>query len=98
MTPEALDALTPEERRQVYGMLRLRVEVAADGTMEARGILSENVCVQHKNGQPTAQDGLCENGLASRYNSKNTKESEVRFCAVLGSGAAEVRFQRTILS
>ena len=35
MTPEGLDALTPEERRQVYGMLRLRVEVAADGTMEA---------------------------------------------------------------
>jgi hypothetical protein len=35
MTPEALDALTPEERRQVYGMLRLRVEVAADGTMVA---------------------------------------------------------------
>ena len=42
MTPEALDALTPEERRQVYGMLRLRVEVAADGTMKAHGILSEN--------------------------------------------------------
>ena len=37
MTPEALDALTPEERRQVYGMLRLRAEVAADGTMVARG-------------------------------------------------------------
>src|SRR5688500_6932257 len=46
MTPEGLDALTPEERRQVYGMLRLRVEVAADGTMEAQGILSENTRVQ----------------------------------------------------
>jgi hypothetical protein len=65
MTPGALDALTPEERRQVYGMLRLRIEVAADGTMEAQGILSENVCVQHEGGRPASEEGLCENGLAS---------------------------------
>jgi hypothetical protein len=58
MTPEALDALTPEEHRQVYGMLRLRIEVAADGTMEAQGIL-------RKNWRPAGSDGLCENGLAS---------------------------------
>src|SRR5215204_1260671 len=45
MTPTALDGLTPEERRQVYGMLRLNVDVYADGRMEARGILSENVRV-----------------------------------------------------
>ena len=64
MTPDALDALTPEKRRQVYGMLRLRVEVAADGTMEAQGILSENVCVQHEDGRPASEEGLCENGLA----------------------------------
>src|SRR5215207_7633472 len=57
MTPEALDALTPEKRRQVYGMLRLRAEVAADGTMEAQGILRENW-------RPAGSDGLCENGLA----------------------------------
>jgi hypothetical protein len=64
MTPEALDALTPGKRRQVYGILRLRVEVAADGTMVARGILSENVCVKHENGHPASEEGLCENGLA----------------------------------
>jgi len=58
MTPQALDALTPEERRQVYGMLRLRVEVAADGTMVARGILSEHW-------RPAGSDEFCENGLAS---------------------------------
>jgi hypothetical protein len=58
MTPEALDALTPEERRQVYGMLRLRVEVAADGAMVARGIPSEDW-------RPAGSDGFCENGLAS---------------------------------
>jgi site-specific DNA recombinase len=66
MTPEALDALTPEERRQVYGMLRLRVEVAADGTMEAQGILSENLCVYNENGHSVGEEGLCENGLARR--------------------------------
>ena len=58
MAPEALDALTPEERRQVYGMLRLRVEVAADGKMVARGILSEDW-------RPADTDEFCENGLAS---------------------------------
>ena len=60
MTPEALDALTPEERRQVYGMLRLRVEVAAAGTMVARGILSEDW-------RPASSDGFCEHGLASLF-------------------------------
>ncbi len=44
MVPEALASLAPEERRQVYGMLRLRVEIAADGSMEARGVLSESLC------------------------------------------------------
>jgi hypothetical protein len=34
MAPEALDALTPGERRQVYGMLRLEVQVDVDGAME----------------------------------------------------------------
>ena len=66
ITPEALDALTPEERRQVYGMLRLRVEVAADGTMEAHGILSENIRVNDKNGCLESKIALCENGLAPR--------------------------------
>src|SRR5215212_3919855 len=65
MTPEGLDALTPEQRRQVYGMLQLKVEVAADGTMEAQGILSEYVCLQHEDGRPASEEGLCENGLAS---------------------------------
>jgi hypothetical protein len=65
MVPEELDALTGEERRQVYGMLRLKVDVAADGSMEVRGILSENVRVLYENGRPVGEDCLCENGLAS---------------------------------
>jgi hypothetical protein len=98
MTPEALDALTPEERRQVYGMLRLRVEVAADGKMVARGILSENFCVHDKNGGPASEEGFCEHGLASPYKSENTKRSEVGFSAVLGHGASEFCLERTTLS
>ena len=97
MTPEGLDALTLEERRQVYGMLRLRVEVAAGGTMEAQGILSENVCVQHEDGRPASEEAFCENCLASLCKSENTKWSELRFSAVLGSGISEVRFERTTL-
>jgi hypothetical protein len=48
LTPEALDSLTPEERKQVYTMLRLKVEVAADGSMEARGIMGDilHVCTR----------------------------------------------------
>jgi site-specific DNA recombinase len=65
MAPEALDALTGEERRQVYAMLRLKVDVAADGGMEVRGILSENVRVLYENGRPVGGECLCENGLAS---------------------------------
>jgi site-specific DNA recombinase len=64
MAPEALDVLMGEERRQVYAMLRLQVEVAADGAMEVRGILSENVRVLYENGCPTDGDCLCETDLA----------------------------------
>ena len=67
MTPEALDALTPEERRQVYGMLRLKVEVYADGRMEARGVLSEDVCKLHENGHANEDESFCENGLAPLF-------------------------------
>jgi site-specific DNA recombinase len=60
MLPEALDSLASEERRQVYGMLRLKVEIAADGSMEARGVLSDTLQVLHENGHI-----LCESGVAS---------------------------------
>ena len=38
MIPEALDALTPEERHRVYKMLRLRVLLNADGSTEITGV------------------------------------------------------------
>jgi hypothetical protein len=37
MMPEALDSLAPVERSQIYGMLMLKVDVSADGTMQERG-------------------------------------------------------------
>ena len=67
LAPEALDSLTPQERRQVYTTLRLKVEVFGDGRMEARGILSENVRVLHENGRPVGEDCLCENGLVPPF-------------------------------
>jgi site-specific DNA recombinase len=66
MAPDALDNLTPEERRQIYAMLRLKVEVAADGSMAVRGILSENVRVKDENERQVGEERLCENGIASR--------------------------------
>jgi hypothetical protein len=67
MTPGALDALTPEKRRQVYGMLRLKVEVDADGRMKARGVLSENVCKLHANGHENGDECLCGNDLVHLF-------------------------------
>ena len=38
MVPEALDALTSEERHRVYKMLRLKVLIHADGPTEVTGV------------------------------------------------------------
>jgi hypothetical protein len=39
MAPEALDSLTPEERHELYKMLRLKARVLVDGTAEIGGAL-----------------------------------------------------------
>jgi len=41
MAPEALDSLTPEERHQLYKILRLRVIAGADRTLTAEGMFGE---------------------------------------------------------
>jgi len=41
MAPEALDALTPEERHQLYQLLRLRVMADVDRNLTAEGMLGE---------------------------------------------------------
>ncbi|MDQ3999527.1 MAG: recombinase family protein [Actinomycetota bacterium] len=43
LVPEALDSLTPDERQQVYRMLRLRVMAHPDGTLEASGVPASDV-------------------------------------------------------
>ena len=42
MTPAALDTLSPEERHNVYKMLRLTVEVFPDGSLNVTGILRDS--------------------------------------------------------
>ena len=39
MTPEALDNLSPEERHSSYKLLKLRVDMHLDGTLEVSGVL-----------------------------------------------------------
>ena len=41
LAPEALDALSPEERRKVYVMLDPTVEALADGTLKMSGAFGE---------------------------------------------------------
>lgn len=45
MAPEALNALTPEERHQFYKMLRLRVSAYPDSSLEVSGAFGEGVDV-----------------------------------------------------
>jgi site-specific DNA recombinase len=45
MIPEVLGALEPEERHQVYKMLRLRVTVGTNGGIEVNGALGEGLGV-----------------------------------------------------
>jgi hypothetical protein len=42
MAPEALDTLTPEERHELYEILRLRVTAAEDRTLTAEGVFGED--------------------------------------------------------
>jgi len=41
LAPEALDALSPEERRKVYVILNLTVEPLADGGLQISGAFGE---------------------------------------------------------
>jgi len=62
--PEELERLKPEERRRVYGMLRLEVSARPDGTLEARGILSESLRVSPANGGVVYTPELAQSCIA----------------------------------
>ncbi len=83
-TPEALDGLTPEERHQVYRMLRLRAAIKIGGTLEVGGMFGEG-------------SGFCHSKMRSWTHCESTKQSELRFRALLSDGAREVRFERVVI-
>ena len=47
IAPEALDSLTPEERHQLYRMLRLEVMVRPDGDLEVSEVFGEGFAVSN---------------------------------------------------
>jgi hypothetical protein len=52
--PEALDALTPEGRLKIYGILGLRAVVRSDGGVEASGLFENNLSVCTRTTDPWA--------------------------------------------
>jgi site-specific DNA recombinase len=57
--PEDLERVGPEERRRIYGMLRLEISARPDGTFEARGVLVKGLRVGPGHGR-----AVCETTLA----------------------------------
>jgi hypothetical protein len=58
MAPNALDSLAPEERHHVYKMLKLRVTVSLDGTLEVSGAFGDDftMCkMQTGSGSPSGR-------------------------------------------
>ena len=53
LTPEHLSALGPEERRTVYSMLELTVEVLPDGSLKVSGAFGEETPVWETAGTST---------------------------------------------
>jgi hypothetical protein len=81
MVPEALDSLLPEERHQVYKMLRLKVIAHVDRTLEVSGMFAGGLTVSNSE-------------TVSIYRSQNTKTSSlvrVGFRAVLNESGDEIR-------
>ena len=54
MAPDALYTRTPEERHQVYRMLRLGVVVRMDGSLELSGTFGEGDALCHTEAQYSA--------------------------------------------
>jgi site-specific DNA recombinase len=63
MVPEVLDALTPEERHHIYKMLRLRIVVYPDGTLEVSGTFGDGLELSEYG--PTPGNGVSSNARSS---------------------------------
>jgi DNA repair exonuclease SbcCD nuclease subunit len=70
--PEELERLKPEERHRVYGMLRLEVSTRPDRTLEARGILGENLLVGSENGRAVCDPELALSCIAGWRMQRNS--------------------------
>src|SRR5215212_5074523 len=81
MASEALNVLAPEERHQVYRILRLQAAMMMNGTLGISGTFGEG-------------DVLCPTTTPSWTRFESTKHTELRFSALLTDGTREVRFER----
>lgn len=79
--PEALEALVPEDRQQLYKILRLTAVVKPDGSMEISGAFGSHL-------------GVRDLDTTLGCNSQNTTQLELRFQAILDDGVCDVRFER----
>jgi hypothetical protein len=90
MVPAGLKALDPDERRRVYGMTRLRIEIAPDGAMHARGVLGEPLGAARED-----RALLRKKELTPECYPEHTKTSGFAFRAVVGGGIPHIRLERS---
>ena len=83
--PEALNVLAPEERNQVYRILRLQAAIMMDGMLDVSGTFGEG-------------DVFCPITTPPLSRFKSTKQTELKFRALLTEGAREVRFEHATMS
>jgi hypothetical protein len=76
LIPQKLWELEPEDRQRIYSMLRLRLVMGPDGSIEATGIIG-------------AGKYLCESELTSTCEFQNTKKFELAFRVLMTEGGAE---------
>jgi site-specific DNA recombinase len=84
LTPEALDALTAEERHQLYKILKLKASAGQDGSVKISGVFGDSF-------------GICKSELAPPYTSSQKsmasgKRRPASYWRRLSSGVGSGRF------
>ena len=83
LAPEALDALSPEERRKVYVILKLTVEALADGGLKISGAFGEET--------PVWED--VRTSRRSFLNTNLATPARLRFTLISRDGGLETVFE-----
>jgi hypothetical protein len=83
LIPQKLQELEPEERQQIYRMLRLRLVMDPHGGIAASGVIG-------------AGNSLCESELTSACEYQNTKTPSFTFRTVLGGNSPRIRLEPTM--